>query len=333
MRGAILPYARTRFNGGWYGRYVHKSAWSMFFRRYREAEFGLVAACPTVANLALPARRLADFRDAAARVVGCLCSELDRRIARFDDCRLVALESHPPVGVHHSRSIPPDNLLLFPKLGIFPWLMIAGATIFLRPDWPLHALRRLRLRWSPGRLLPDHFVADATADHESASTPSSWAARAIVITIAILALFQVLMPLRHFAYSGNVRWTEEGYLFAWRVMLTEKTGLVHYRVSDQDTGETWLVTPDDYLTPLQVERMSFQPDLILQTAHIIADDFDRRGYSNVQVMAEAFVAWNGRPNGRLVDPDVNLAKFEPGIAPKSWVLPYEISPKVATRRQ
>ena len=223
--------------------------------------------------------------------------------------------------------------LLFPKLGIFPWLMIAGATIFLRPEWPLHALRRLRLRWSPGRLLPDRFVADAAADHESASTPSSWAARAIVITIAILALFQVLMPLRHFAYPGNVRWTEEGYLFAWRVMLTEKTGLVHYLVSDQDTGETWLVTPDDYLTPLQVERMSFQPDLILQTAHIIADDFDRRGYSNVQVMAEAFVAWNGRPNGRLIDPDVNLAEFEPGIAPKSWVLPYEISPKVATRRQ
>jgi hypothetical protein len=228
--------------------------------------------------------------------------------------------------------------LLFPKLGIFPWLMVAGATVFLRPNWPLHALRRLRLRRSPGPLSPglpltDRLVADTAAEHESASTPSSWTGRAIVITIAILALFQVLMPLRHFAYPGNVRWTEEGYLFAWRVMLTEKTGLVHYRVNDQNTGRTWLVTPDDYLTPLQVERMSFQPDLILQTAHIIADDFDRRGYSNVQIMAEAFVAWNGRPNGRLIDPDVNLAEFEPGIAPKSWVLSYEDSPKVARQGQ
>ena len=47
--------------------------------------------------------------------------------------------------------------LLFPKLGIFPWLMIAGATVFLRPDWLLLALRRLPTQWriplpaAPGR--------------------------------------------------------------------------------------------------------------------------------------------------------------------------------------
>ena len=228
--------------------------------------------------------------------------------------------------------------LLFPKLGIFPWLMIAGATVFLRPDWPLHALRWVRLRRLPGRPLPghllsNHLAADAATEHERAATPSSWAARAAVGVLVIFALFQALMPLRHFAYPGNVRWTEEGYLFAWRVMLTEKTGLVHYRVSDEDTGRTWLVTPDDYLTPLQVERMSFQPDLILQTAHIIADDFAARGYDNVQVMAEAFVAWNGRTNGRLIDPEVNLAEHEPGIAPKPWILPYDASRKVARQRQ
>ena len=218
--------------------------------------------------------------------------------------------------------------LLFPKLGIFPWLMIAGATVFLRPDWPLQALRRLRLRWLPGRL-----TANAATEREGTLTPSSWAARAAVGVLLIFALVQVLIPLRHFAYPGNVRWTEEGYPFAWRVMLTEKTGLVHYRVSDQDTGRTWLVTSDDYLTPLQVERMSFQPDLILQTAHIIADDFASRGHSNVQVMTEAFVTWNGRPNSRLIDPDVNLAGLKPGIAPKSWILPYEVSPKVARQGQ
>lgn len=223
--------------------------------------------------------------------------------------------------------------LLFPKLGIFPWLMIAGATVFLRPDWPLQALRRLRLRWLPDRLLPDRLTANSALEREGTSTPSPWAVRAAVGVLVVFALVQVLIPLRHFAYPGNVRWTEEGYLFAWRVMLTEKTGLVHYRVSDQDTGRTWLVTPDDYLTPLQVERMSFQPDLILQTAHIIADDFASRGYSNAKVMVEAFVTWNGRSNSRLIDPDVNLAGLKPGIAPKSWILPYEVSPKVARQGQ
>ena len=45
------------------------------------------------------------------------------------------------------------------------------------------------------------------------------------LAFALAALFlavQVALPLRHFAYPGNVRWNEEGYLFSWRAMLTEK---------------------------------------------------------------------------------------------------------------
>ena len=218
--------------------------------------------------------------------------------------------------------------LLFPKLGIFPWLMIAGTTVFLRPDWPLLALRRLRAQW-----LVERIKTDGTPERTDTAMPSPWAARAAVVALGLFALAQVLLPLRHFAYPGNVRWTEEGYLFAWRVMLTEKTGLVHYRVSDEDTDRTWLVTPDDYLTPLQVERMSFQPDLIHQTARIIAADFARQGYDQVEVKAEAFVSWNGRPNARLIDPDVNLAEIKPGIAPMSWILPYQPHQKTAQLNQ
>ena len=223
--------------------------------------------------------------------------------------------------------------LLFPKLGIFPWLMIAGAAIFLRPDWPLYALRSLRLRWSPSPPLTDSLAAESAKEYEGALMPPSWPARAIVITIAILALFQMLMPLRHFAYPGNVRWTEEGYLYSWRVMLTEKAGLVHYHVRDPNTGKTWLVTPDDYLTPLQVERMSFQPDLILQTAHFIADDFAERGHERVEVRAEAFVSWNGRMNGRLIDPQIDLAEVRQGFARSDWILPYKPNLKAEEFRQ
>ncbi len=210
--------------------------------------------------------------------------------------------------------------LLFPRLGIFPWLMIAGATVFLRPDWPLLALRMLPTRWSAKSVI----TPTAVGKKHLSSRPS----RVVYVSAALLGIFviaQALMPLRHFAYPGNVRWTEEGYLFSWRVMLTEKIGLVHYRVYDRDSGKSWLVTPDDYLTPLQVERMSFQPDLILQTAHFIAHDFASQGYGEVEVKAEAFVSWNGRPNGRLIDPAVDLARVESSIARKWWILPYEPS--------
>ena len=199
--------------------------------------------------------------------------------------------------------------VLFPQLGIFPWLMIGLSLIFFDPDWPRRLLQLMR---AP----PRRPEGEARSPHSGL-----WRMRAIVLALALFAIVQMALPLRHFAYPGNVRWNEEGYLFAWRVMLTEKVGFVQYRVQDPSSGRSWLVEPGEYLTPLQVERMAFQPDLIRQTAGIIADDYAERGYPDVEVAADAFVSFNGRPNARLVDPAANLAAITPGPGPKPWVLP------------
>ena len=63
--------------------------------------------------------------------------------------------------------------------------------------------------------------------------------------------------------------------------------------------------------------------MIRQTADIIAQDFADRGYRDVVVNADAFVAFNGRSNTRLIDPAVDLSSVQAGLAPKYWVLPYE----------
>ena len=201
--------------------------------------------------------------------------------------------------------------VLFPQLGVFPWLMIGLSLVFFDPDWPRRVLRFFRL---PSR---------TSAGEAYAGVGNQWRIRTILVALALFAAIQLALPLRHFAYPGNVRWNEEGYRFAWRVMLTEKVGFVQYRVHDPETGQSWLVEPDDYLTPLQVERMSFQPDMIRQTAGVIAEDFADRGYRDVVVNADAFVAFNGRPNTRLIDPAVDLSSVRAGLAPKHWVLPYE----------
>ena len=207
--------------------------------------------------------------------------------------------------------------VLFPQLGIFPWLMIGLTLIFFAPDWPRQLLRPLRLLTRQG-------------DDDTAARPiKPWVNRVALVALALFAVIQLALPMRHYAYGGNVRWTEEGYLFAWRVMLTEKVGFVRYRVHDPDSGRSWLVEPGKYLTPLQVERMAFQPELIRQTADFIADDFADRGHTNVTVTADAFVAFNGRPNTRLIDPATDLASVRPGLGPKSWVIPYESPDAVA----
>ena len=74
------------------------------------------------------------------------------------------------------------------------------------------------------------------------------------------------------------------------------------------------------MTPTQVERMAYQPDMILATAHIIRDDFVDRGHEGVEVRADAYATYNRRPSVRLVDPEVDLARVERGIRPKHWIL-------------
>ena len=50
------------------------------------------------------------------------------------------------------------------------------------------------------------------------------------------------------------------------------------RAGDPLEGQTCLVHPNSSLTPLQLERMPYQPEMILATAHIIRDDFIRCGH-------------------------------------------------------
>ena len=198
--------------------------------------------------------------------------------------------------------------VLFP-IGMFPWIMIAGTLIFFPPDWPDRLIARIRRRPPPA----------SAGQGEAVSKPTPLF-RLGVIALLVFALIQIAIPLRHWAYPGNVRWNEDGYLFSWRVLLTEKTGHIRFHVIDTATGERWVEYPEDWLSPLQMERMPYQPDMILQTARIIADDADTRG-RDVEVRADSFVAFNGREAARLIDPDVDLAQVEPGLWPKTWVLP------------
>ena len=213
--------------------------------------------------------------------------------------------------------------VLFPRLGIFPWMMIGVSLIFFPSDWPSRLLSKARAGAHNVHGRGRAEAAPVLSSDSRAFRPRLTASGALIMAgLGIFALIQVLLPLRHFVYPSNVRWSEEGYLFAWRVMLTEKVGFVQYRVHDPASGRAWLVSPDEYLTPTQVERMAIQPDLILRTAHVIAADFARRGYDGVTVRADAFSSWNGRPNARLIDPDADLVAIAPGVAPKAWILPY-----------
>ncbi len=181
---------------------------------------------------------------------------------------------------------------IFFDIGLFPFIMTAGATLFFAPDWP----KRL-LKAPPGAI---------------ASSPS----RHWLTAFAIFACVQVVVPLRHYAYGADVIWDEEGMRFSWKVMVREKNGSISYRVRSPSRGRTWIVSPHDYLTWRQANEMSGQPDLIAQLAEHIAHDFAARGIEDVEVFTDAWVSLNGKKLARLIDPGVNLLHID-----RPWLLP------------
>jgi vitamin K-dependent gamma-carboxylase len=212
---------------------------------------------------------------------------------------------------------------LFP-IGMFPALMVMSALVFFPPGWPrgwVDRARRLfaRIRGGAARAAS---IAPPQQDHEPAAALviGRWGRRAVVAGLVYCAI-QVAVPLRFLAYGGDVRWHEQGMRFSWRVMVREKNGSTTFIVRNKETGRIWHVSPRTYLTRLQEREMSGQPDLILQLSHRIRDDFEREGRGPVEVRADAIVSLNGRPSAALVDPAVDLAMVEDGLAPAAWILP------------
>ena len=67
--------------------------------------------------------------------------------------------------------------------------------------------------------------------------------------------------------------------------------------------------------------MSFQPDFILEYAHYLGEHFKKQGHKNIQIFADSFVALNGRPSQRFIDPNIDLLSKKESFYNKNWILP------------
>lgn len=208
---------------------------------------------------------------------------------------------------------------LFP-IGMFPLIMVSSVLIFFPHAWPRAVLRRLGLSGVIARL-------DGTAG--APSTPSFPRGLARAAVFAYCA-FQVLFPLRHRLYGGNVLWHEQGMRFSWKVMVRQKNGSVTYVVTSKKSGRTWYESPKRYLTSRQERELGGQPDLILQLAHHIADEARARG-DDVEIRAEALVSLNGRAAAPMIDPKVDLTTIHDGFGKAAWILPEPSGPPIHLR--
>jgi vitamin K-dependent gamma-carboxylase len=189
------------------------------------------------------------------------------------------------------------------NIGMFPWIMVGATTIFFDPSWP-------------GRFT-QWFDSERSCESVQPSLPS----KPLAMLLAAHFALQIALPLRMHFYPGDPCWTEQGFRFAWHVMVMEKAGDVHFNVRDARSGQTWVIAPEDFLTGSQARLMAATPDMILSAAHMIRDDFAARGFADVQIRAEVFASLHGSGSRRMVNPNVDLAREQDTLVPYHWVYP------------
>jgi vitamin K-dependent gamma-carboxylase len=194
---------------------------------------------------------------------------------------------------------------LFPAIGVFPVLMVVLISVWLPPAWP-------------ARVLDRRATGDRRLVRDDRPIVEGW--RWAPALVGAFAVVQLLVPLRHLAIPGDVRWTEEGGRFAWRVMAEEKVGAATFTVTDAATGLHRRVDLDDVLAPWQAHVAATRPDALLQVAHLLVDRARGDGAVTPRVTVDAWVSWNGRPRARLVDPTADLSAQRRGRTAMPWLL-------------
>ena len=203
--------------------------------------------------------------------------------------------------------------ILFPAIGMFPFIMILGCLIFF--DDKLH--EKIIRFISKYLQFPQ---MDASAIKNKSQIKTSFFS---VLTLGIFLFIQFLLPLRHNLYNGELFWTERGYRFSWRVMLVEKKGFAEFKLIDNDNFNSFYIKNEDYLTDFQEKQMSFQPDFIKEFVDYLGGLYKAKGYSNIEIHADCFVTLNGRRSKRLIKKNTDILNIDMKTFYKNCIIPFE----------
>ena len=202
----------------------------------------------------------------------------------------------------------------FFKIGMFPYIMIFVTLIYFPDTTHQKIINHLR------------GLLRIKAANQSETINKYLFANVIqqtVFTVLVIHfVLQMLLPFRYLLYPGDLYWTEEGYRFSWRVMLMEKDGTIFFHVKDPATGRQSEIINSQYLTQFQESQMATQPDMILQFAHFLAQEFQEKGIKAPIITAQSYVTLNGSGSRLYIDSTVDLAKERETFGHKKWILPF-----------
>lgn len=240
-----------------------------------------------------------------------------------------------------------QNELYF-NIGSFPMAMIAGTILFANPDFGIRVGEAIRggaykvigafIGNKPVRTTWRWFRTRSRSIDVSDQFENSSRKRMVVrVFLIIWFSFQMLFPLRQYAYQGNASWTGEGHLFAWRMMLVDTLTGLRISVVDPETHERIPMKLESFVTWRQFYKMSRTPKSFLRLANHIGDIArEEFGHEHPIVRMEIIKSVNERPPKLLNDTTLNYADVDyKFFARQQWINPWSVdeSPLVFGKEQ
>ncbi len=191
------------------------------------------------------------------------------------------------------------------RIGIFPYLALAFCVFFFAPA----TIRRVFLK------------SKENANSDTLNIPKY--SKLLIMVMGIYLVIQLLLPLRHHTFKGDVLWTEEGHRLSWRMMLRSRSGYARFKIVDNNTKESSYVKLDDYLTKKQKRKVGCYPDFMWQFAQHLKREYRQDG-KDISVYVSGRVRVNKGKSQALIDPKVDLANVPwKHFSHNEWVLLYQ----------
>nr|WP_298995174.1 HTTM domain-containing protein [uncultured Allomuricauda sp.] len=194
------------------------------------------------------------------------------------------------------------NSIVF-QIGIFPYLSLAFIIFFYDPQ----TIRNIFLKKKKVEV------------PQEVSYPSKY--KWIVGALGIYFITQLLLPLRHHTFPGDVLWTEEGHRLSWRMMLRSRSGNIRFKVVNKENGKSEYVKLNDHLTKKQKRKVACYPDFTWQFAQYLKKEYAKKG-EDIQVFAINRVKVNQGKYSEFIDPEVDLASVPwKHFSHNEWIRP------------
>lgn len=211
------------------------------------------------------------------------------------------------------------------NIGTFPWAMLVATFLFYNPNWPTELIKKIKTKQIK---LPNIKLLIVQLYKPNSRVLFEGKANAKVkpLTLMIIVVyftFQLLFPLRHLMYKGDVAWTGEGHLFSWRMMLTSSDDAVRIGMKFPNDPNQYYVDLFSYMNRGQLNKITKTPKMVIKFIEHLKDEVQKNtGITSVSIHLEMYKSVNYRKPQLLNDTTINYANVNyDALLHADWILP------------